>query len=115
MLKMATDCKGKVIGIALKDRAAILPAGHGANAAYWWDTSAGHFITSTYYMNQLPDWVKKENKEIGVKPGTDVKTATVGVTKTFQMAEAALDGEQLGQDSITDLLAISVSSGCHRS
>ena len=110
VMKMASDCKSKVIGIALKDRAAIMPAGHGADAAYWWDTSAGHFITSTYYMNQLPDWVKAINKKIAVKPGTDVKTSVAGVTKTFQMAEAALDGEQLGQDSITDLLAISVSS-----
>ena len=47
-LKLATDFKSKVIGVALKDRAAILPAGHSADAAYWWDTSAGHFVTSTY-------------------------------------------------------------------
>ena len=42
VLKIATDFKAKVIGVALKDRAAILPAGHGADAAYWWDTAAGH-------------------------------------------------------------------------
>ena len=40
-LRLATDFRSKVIGVALKDRAAILPAGHSANAAYWWDTSAG--------------------------------------------------------------------------
>ncbi len=110
VLKMATDCKAKVIGISLKDRAAIMPAGHGADAAYWWDTSAGHFITSTYYMSQLPDWVKAINKKIGTKPRANVKGSTAGVTKTFQLAEAALYNEQLGQDSVTDLLAISVSS-----
>lgn len=110
MLKMATDCKAKVIGISIKDRAAILPAGHSGNAAYWWDKSAGHFITSTYYMNQLPEWVKVINKKIATKPGTEVMTSVAGVTKTFQMAEAALEGEQLGQDSVTDLLAISISS-----
>lgn len=110
MLKIATNFNGKVIGVALKDRAAILPAGHGADAAYWWDTSAGHFVTSTYYMNELPAWVKGTNKRIGTKPKTNVKTAVVGVTKTFQMAEAALENEHLGQDSITDLLTISVSS-----
>ena len=110
MLKMATDCKAKVIGISIKDRAAILPAGHSGDAAYWWDTAAGHFITSTYYMNQLPEWVKTVNKKVAVKPGTNVITSVAGVTKTFQMAEAALDNEQLGQDSVTDLLAISVSS-----
>lgn len=110
VLKMATDCKAKVVGISIKDRAAILPAGHSGDAAYWWDTAAGHFITSTYYMNQLPEWVKTVNKKVAVKPGTNVITSVAGVTKTFQMAEAALDNEQLGQDSVTDLLAISVSS-----
>lgn len=110
VLKMATDCKAKVVGISIKDRAAILPAGYSGDAAYWWDTAAGHFITSTYYMNQLPEWVKTVNKKVAVKPGTNVITSVAGVTKTFQMAEAALDNEQLGQDSVTDLLAISVSS-----
>ncbi len=110
VLKIATDYQAKVFGVALKDRAAILPAGHAADAAYWWDTSAGHFVSSTYYMDELPQWVKKTNKQLGVKPGTDVKTSAQGVTKTFQMAEATLCNEHLGEDSITDLLAISVSS-----
>lgn len=110
VLKMATDGKAKVIGISIKDRAAILPAGHSGDAAYWWDTAAGHFITSTYYMNHLPEWVKTVNNKVAAKPGTNVITSVAGVTKTFQMAEAALDNEQLGQDSVTDLLAISVSS-----
>jgi predicted AlkP superfamily pyrophosphatase or phosphodiesterase len=110
MLKMATDGQAKVYGVALKDRAAILPAGHSADAAYWWDASAGHYVSSTYYMDRLPKWVEALNKKVATKPGTDVKTSVPGVTKTFQMAEAVLDNEQLGQDSITDLLAISVSS-----
>lgn len=55
-LKLATNFKSKVIGIALKDRGAILPAGHAADAAYWYDNKTGNFITSTYYMEQLPDW-----------------------------------------------------------
>lgn len=110
MLKVATDYRAKVFGVALKDRAAILPAGHAADAAYWWDTSAGHFITSTYYMEQLPQWVKKFNKTVQVKPGTDVKISPDGVTKTLQMAKAVLDNEALGQDDVTDLLAISISS-----
>ena len=110
VLKIATDYKAKVFGVALKDRASILPAGHAADAAYWWDTSAGHFISSTYYMDELPKWVKATNKEIGVKPGTDVKTSVQGVAKTFQMAEAVLNNEHLGEDSVTDLLAISISS-----
>ncbi len=109
-LKMATDYKAKVIGIALKDRAAILPVGHTADAAYWWDTSAGHYVSSTFYMNQLPQWVQDFNKINRQKPGTDVKTSTQGVTLTFKMAEEALEKEQMGQDDITDLLAVSISS-----
>jgi len=55
--------KGKVIGIAIKDRSAILPAGHTANAAYWFEgRDEGKFISSSYYMNELPEWVEKFNK-----------------------------------------------------
>lgn len=60
-LRLATNFKSKVIGIALKDRGAILPAGHAANAAYWYDNSIGGWITSTYYINDLPQWVKNLN------------------------------------------------------
>jgi predicted AlkP superfamily pyrophosphatase or phosphodiesterase len=60
-LRIATNFSSKVIGISIKDRAAILPAGHAANAAYWLNASNGNFITSSYYMNELPDWVKKFN------------------------------------------------------
>jgi predicted AlkP superfamily pyrophosphatase or phosphodiesterase len=60
-LKLATNFKAKTIGVALKDRGAILPAGHTANAAYWFDDVTGNWITSTYYMNQLPAWVNQFN------------------------------------------------------
>ncbi len=60
-LKLSDGGKSKVIGISQKDRAAILPAGHRADAAYWLDDSTGNFITSTYYMKALPDWVTKFN------------------------------------------------------
>jgi predicted AlkP superfamily pyrophosphatase or phosphodiesterase len=60
-LKLATNFRSKVIGIALKDRGGILPAGHAANAAYWYDDSEGSWITSTYYMQQLPNWVNNFN------------------------------------------------------
>lgn len=62
-LRISSHMKSKVIGIALKDRSAILPAGHTANAAYWYDGSIGGFITSTYYMNELPAWVTDFNKK----------------------------------------------------
>jgi predicted AlkP superfamily pyrophosphatase or phosphodiesterase len=60
-LKLATNFKSKVIGVAIKDRGAILPAGHAADAAYWYDNKTGDFITSTYYMQQLPLWVQTFN------------------------------------------------------
>ena len=62
-LRISSNMKSKVIGIALKDRSAILPAGHTANAAYWYDGSIGSFITSTYYMKELPLWVQEFNKK----------------------------------------------------
>lgn len=60
-LKLATNFRSKVIGISPKDRGGILPAGHSANAAYWYDNTVGDWITSTYYMNELPQWVKDFN------------------------------------------------------
>ena len=60
-LRLATNFKSKVIGVALKDRGSILPAGHSANGAYWYEGKSGNFITSTYYMNELPAWVNQFN------------------------------------------------------
>jgi predicted AlkP superfamily pyrophosphatase or phosphodiesterase len=62
-LKLATNFRSKVIGIALKDRGGILPAGHTADAAYWFDDKTGNWITSTYYMKELPKWVGDFNDE----------------------------------------------------
>ncbi len=52
-----------MVGVAIKDRGAILPAGHSATAAFWFDPSAGNWITSTYYMNELPSWAKEYNDQ----------------------------------------------------
>lgn len=60
-LKLATNFNSKVIGIAIKDRGGILPAGHFANAAYWFEAKSGDWISSTYYMEKLPEWVTKFN------------------------------------------------------
>lgn len=61
-LRLSNNFRSKVIGIALKDRGAILPAGHSANAAYWYDEAVGKWITSSYYMSSLPQWVDEFNK-----------------------------------------------------
>jgi predicted AlkP superfamily pyrophosphatase or phosphodiesterase len=58
-LKLFTQKKAIVIGLSVKDRGAVLPAGHMADAAYWYDGKTGTFITSTYYMSQLPSWMAK--------------------------------------------------------
>lgn len=60
-LRLATNFRSKVVGVSLKDRASILPAGHNPTAAYWFDDATGSFITSTYYMAQLPAWVAAFN------------------------------------------------------
>ncbi len=53
--------RSKIIGISIKDRSAILPAGHKPTGAYWTDMNNGKFMTSTYYMQELPNWVKDFN------------------------------------------------------
>lgn len=62
-LKLFTQKRSKVIGISFKDRGAVLPAGHLADAAYWYDGKSGKFISSTFYMSKLPDWLTKFNDQ----------------------------------------------------
>lgn len=158
--RLFTQMRGKSIGISLKDRGAILPAGHSANAAYWFQGKLeGKFITSTYYMAELPNWVKAYNnggsvakymkewntlydiktytesgddvndfesgfrgKETASFPydlkalsmengGFDIlKTTPYGNSIVTDFAIAAIDGEGLGKDNITDVLTVSYSS-----
>jgi len=61
-LRLASNFRSKVIGVAIKDRGAILPAGHSANAAYWYDSQTGNWVSSSFYMQKLPDWVEKFNQ-----------------------------------------------------
>jgi predicted AlkP superfamily pyrophosphatase or phosphodiesterase len=155
-LRLATNFQNKTIAIALKDRGAILPGGHTANAAYWFDNAIGGWISSSFYMNALPDWVKKLNDKklpdvylkqnwntlypiATYKQSTEdsktyeaklagsntfphrLDTVTInkyevfrgtpyGNTYTFDMAKAAIEGEQLGKGSNTDFLTVSFSS-----
>ena len=113
-LRLHTDFRSKVIGISYKDRAAILPAGHSANAAYWLDTKNRQFITSSYYMDELPQWAKDFNAELikdkdFKKVGKDVGLYPLTGRITTDMAIAAIDGEQLGQGEETDMLCVSYS------
>lgn len=109
-IKLGIGPLARVIGVSLKDRAAVLPAGHGADGAYWFDNDTHQFITSTYYMKELPRWVKDFNKKNNKQMKGDVWKDKSGVAITFGMAEAALKNEKLGRDDLTDLLAVSIST-----
>ena len=76
-LRLATNFHSKVIGIAEKDRAAVLPAGHSANAAYCLDAKSGKFVTSSYYMDTLPVWVNNFNDQKLPKKYLDENWKTV--------------------------------------
>ena len=113
-LRLHTDFRSKVIGVSYKDRAAILPAGHSANAAYWLDTDMGKFISSTYYMEELPEWADEFNR--GLMMNMELKRVgkRVGFYPlcghiTADMAIAAMKGEQLGKGDATDMLCVSFS------
>lgn len=127
-LKMSNAGQSKVIGVSLKDRAAILPAGHMANGAFWFDSRSGNFVSSTYYFPDLPQWVKDFD---GAHPADQYRGAAF-LTKTLpserpalysaidatpyanemieRFAEAALQSERLGQRGVTDILAVSFSA-----
>lgn len=62
-LKLTTNFRAKVVGISIKDRGAVLPAGHTPDGAYWYDSKTGEFMTSDFYMDQLPAWVEKFNRK----------------------------------------------------
>jgi len=132
-----TSTAPRVIGVSLKDRAAILPAGRGADAAYWFDTRTGSFVSSTYYMSDVPAWVRTFNerraadgvagrtwatlsappsilRQLPAEPGAPLYEAVYGSPFGNQMlldfAMAAITAERLGQRGITDLLSVSFSS-----
>jgi len=160
-LKLFTQRRAKVIGISMKDRGAVLPAGHMPDGAYWFDSPSGKFISSTYYKPGLPTWLEKFNslklpeqyisrewkpilpieqydesgpddspyearlkgsdqrstfpyrmKEVrGDQTGYNLLIYTpYGSDLLTDLAKAALDGEEMGKDDVTDFLAISYSS-----
>lgn len=62
-LKLATNFRSKVYGVSIKDRGGILPAGHFADAAFWFDGESGDWVSSTFYMNELPKWLVDFNNK----------------------------------------------------
>lgn len=113
-LRLHTNFRSKVIGVSYKDRAAILPAGRSGNAAYWLDLKNGQFISSTYYMQELPQWVREVNKKMAQNKklkelGDNIGLSPLAGTFTVDMAIAALKGENLGKGDETDMLCVSFS------
>lgn len=159
-LKVFTQRRAKVIGMSIKDRGAVLPAGHLPDGAFWYDGSSGNFISSTYYKAGLPLWVEQfnkrrlpdqylskewkplfplesyvmsaldNNKYESVMKGKDapvfpynlaelrktngnfelVVSTPFGDDLLTEFAKAALEGEEMGADGVTDFLAISYST-----
>jgi predicted AlkP superfamily pyrophosphatase or phosphodiesterase len=158
-LKLSNAKQSKVVGISMKDRAAILPSGHMANGAYWFDTGTGAFVSSTYYFDDLPEWVKKFNanhladeyfgrKWEKMRPEADYRRSglddspyervatgnkfphtinggsdklspkfynnllTSPFANEFEVAfaKAAIEGENLGKGTFTDMLTLSFSA-----
>jgi len=86
-LRFATNFRSKVVGVSLKDRASIIPAGH-TGTAFWFDDSSGRFITSTYYMKQLPDWVVKFNDKKRINQLIEKGWTTLYPIDTYKQSDA---------------------------
>ena len=127
----------RVVGISLKDRSAIMPAGRGADAAYWFDTKTGAFVSSTYYMKDVPGWVRAFNdrhsadslagqawlalsvgtpvlkqlpKETDSKLYEAVYGSPFGNQLLTDFSTTAIAEERLGQRGVIDLVSVSFSS-----
>ncbi len=87
-LRLATNFRSRVISISLKDRASILPGGHTSNGSYWFDKETGHFITSTFYMDKLPQWVSDFNKQNLAKKYLDQDWHTLFPIDTYKESTA---------------------------
>ncbi|MBI5281554.1 MAG: alkaline phosphatase family protein [Candidatus Solibacter usitatus] len=115
-LKMSGRAPAKVVGVSIKDRSAILPAGRMADGAYWFDKPSGRFVSSTWYFKQFPEWAAKFNDRKVVEKfkdgGSFDKTAEgkAGNDIVELFAEAAVEGENLGANGGTDVLAMSFSA-----
>ena len=126
------DERAKVFGISLKARSAVLPSGHRANGAFWFDDQNGAFVSSDYYFTELPAWVQEFNRQNLAKeylsrkwPGFEswdfhagagspqfekIPASPWGNELLEKLAERAIDAEKMGQRESTDLLTLSFSS-----
>src|SRR5437899_3050536 len=134
-LKLATQGKARVFGIALKDRAAIFSVGFSGDGAYWTDSKTGVWITSTYYRSDLPKWVQDFNdskrpekylsqqwkdsnalRKTTPRPGKEAGfyeltgSTPLANDYEFEFARELINREKLGDGRATDLLVIGLSA-----
>jgi hypothetical protein len=104
-----------VIGVSIKDRAAILPAGHMADGAYWFDDKSDHWVTSTFYKETLPAWVEEVNRNkpsaraenaswypVDSRPGSAKAFCTMGQPATGVPKCRSLEATPWGNEMIED-------------
>lgn len=134
-LKMRGSVPAKVIGVSIKDRGAILPSGRMADGAFWYDSSSGNFVSSTWYFDALPAWAEEFNRKrvidqfagkewtpawggpafLTLPPAGKEYWSRIGGTSygndiVALFAETALVAENLGRNGGVDLLTVSFSS-----
>ena len=110
-MRLASGGKSRVFGVALKDRAAILSVGHGANGAYWYDAKSGNWVTSVYYRNALPDYIVDFNRKHPAPPSLSEFPSTAASSQaTVDLAETIVEKEKLGAGTATDFLFVGLSA-----
>lgn len=87
-LKLATNFSSKVVGISLKDRGAVFPAGHMADAAYWLDEQTGNWISSSWYIDSLPKWVEQYNASGKARSFIDKPWSTLYPISSYRQSNA---------------------------
>lgn len=104
-LRLAQNMKGKTIGVAIKDRSSILPTGHTATAAYWFDsTRESKVITSSFYMEKLPQWVQDFNDKDLAKKYTSIAWETLYDIDTYTNSlpdNNPYEGKFIGEETPT--------------
>lgn len=86
-LRLSNNFQSKVIGVAMKDRGAILPTGHTANAAYWYEWETGKWITSSFYTKKLPAWAESFNNSGRAKELVNTTWQTLKPIETYKASE----------------------------
>ncbi len=128
-MKLASQGQSKVIGISWKDYGIIMATGHMANGVFWFDSKDGNFVSSSYYVPELPPWLKEFNAqrpadqykgsewqgtrlpaEAGSNLYRTLPRSPFGNDLIEKMAEAAIKGERMGRGTQTDLLVLSFSA-----